>query len=248
LFGGGRELTDGERQALLDELRRTPFFRFDRRLKNDTLGGVPVYHYQVMPQILFFKDYFIRLETARLGRELTNKERLELDAFFAEVSPEEGEIWIGRRDYYLYRMRLRFRYDNGERNGTLSLTLNFGRFNQPSGVAAPESAPEDITPIVVSLLPGIASHLPLADEGVVKRGATAKEEEGLAASYEVEDEDTDKDGLGAGLEHFYGTDPNDADTDDDGTNDGAEVEAGSNPKGPGGLFDFGISESLNKSP
>jgi protein-disulfide isomerase len=52
---------------------------------------------------------------------------------------------------------------------------------------------------------------------------------------QVDDTDTDGDGLSDAQEKTYGTDPNDSDSDDDGYLDGAEVDNGYNPMGEGKL-------------
>lgn len=247
VFGGGTELTAADKQQLLEELHRTPFFRFDRRLGNETLAGVKTYHYQVTPEVLFFKDYYLRYEAKRLKRELTAKERQSMDTFFANVTPHEGEIWIGRGDYYLYRIRLRFHYDDGERKGVFDFTADFGRFNQPSGVEVPAGDAEDITGILESLLPGIAAHLPLAKEGKVKLGtATGSGALPGGGGATFQESDDDKDGLSNSLENFYRTNPKNPDTDGDGVNDGTEVANGTDPNGSGSLFDFGITDFMNK--
>jgi len=68
-------------------------------------------------------------------------------------------------------------------------------------------------------------------------GLTDAEE--IEAGTDLENVDTDQDGLGDREEvQVYGTDPFDADTDKDGFLDGQEVAAGYNPNGEGKLFDL----------
>jgi len=55
-------------------------------------------------------------------------------------------------------------------------------------------------------------------------------------------DDPDHDGLNNMLELFFGTDPHNPDTDGDGVSDGAEVKRGSNPRGKGTLFGFGLGK------
>lgn len=237
--GDHQPLSDEDKAFLVEQFRRTPFLRVEEKLKTEPLGGVSTYHYKVKPETLFFKDYYVLAESTRLGRELTNKERLVADAFFANVVAEDGEMWIGTRDYFLYRVRLRFKFDDGARSGYLNLTANFSLFNQPSVMETPTKDVEDVSLLVESLLPGIKEHLPLAKEGPVQRGTKDKEKTGLPIDVQVVgEEDTDKDGLEDVLERFYGSDPNNPDTDGDGVKDGDEVNGGFNPTGAGRLFDF----------
>ncbi|MEY4744512.1 MAG: hypothetical protein RL272_457 [Candidatus Parcubacteria bacterium] len=138
-------------------------------------------------------------------------------------------------------MRLRFKFDDGERSGVFSFTANFSHFNEPSVMEIPSQDVEDVSQIVESMLPGIKAHLPLAKEGLVPRGTKPDAKTGLPIEVsDVGQDDADKDGLPNVLERFYGTDPSNADTDGDGVNDGDEVNSGCSPTGIGKLFSFGL--------
>jgi hypothetical protein len=242
LIGGDHpELSDEDKAYLTEQFRQTPFLQVEEKLQSEPIGGVRTYHYKVRPEKLFFKDFYVMAESKRLGRELTNKERLAAETFFANLTEDSGEMWIGMGDYYLYRMRLRFKYDDGKRAGYVSLTANFSQFNEIPVIEAPTSGVQDATQVVASMLPGFKEHLPLAKEGQVPWG-TAAEEEGIGGlPIKVNDsgqDDPDQDGLPNVLEKFYGSDPNNPDTDGDGVKDGEEVNRGDNPTGAGKLFDF----------
>lgn len=237
--GERRAFTDADRVTLAERFHKTPFLRVEEKLKTETLGGVRSYHYKVRPEILHFKDYFIFAESLRLGRELTAKERLAADAFFANVVAEDGELWISARDYSLRRIRLRFAYDDGARVGRFSVTADVSGVNAPAAVTLPSGDAQDVTAIIESLLPGFGGKLPLAKDGLVPRSRKAEETQGLPVAIDAPAaSDADDDGLPGELETFYGSDPDNPDTDGDGMTDGAEVDAGRNPTGPGLLFDF----------
>lgn len=241
LLGAGRVLTLEDHAYLLEQFRATPFLVFESKLKATTINGVATHHYKVKPEPLFLKDFVIQNETIRLGRELTAKESQALDTFFANVTPESGELWIGKRDYFLHRARFRFRFDDGRRCGTLDLTVNFSEFNRPQSVSLPEGEIFDFSPILESLLPGVGAHLPIAKIGSATRVTAGQEPKGLPIEIvNPEEQDADNDGLSDLLERFYVSDPLNPDTDGDGVQDGAEVSQGLNPTGPGGLFDFNI--------
>lgn len=248
VIGGGRDLTDEDSQYLLEQFRQTPFFTVQQRLKDEVVGGANTFHYTIKPELSFFKDFFVTSETVRKGRELTSDERRIVDRFFSNVQAETGEIWIGHSDYYLYRLFLRFNYNDGLRDGSLSLTLTFSDFNQPYQIADPEGEVQDVSQIIESLLPSFVNKLPLANIGgqnLINSGDGSRG--GLSVSVTtIQAEDPDRDGLNNYLEFFYGSDPNNPDTDGDGMLDGAEVIGGRNPTGPGRLFDFGLSEALNR--
>jgi len=243
-IGGSRSWSDEDRAYLADQLRITPFISVVNRLKDDTVNEIASLHYEIRPEVLFFKDFYLTEEKLRRGSELTDAERRGIDRFFANVQPEIGEMWIGRTDFRLYKLRLRFRYDDGVRDGVLSAMFDFSNFGEPVAVGRPEGEIEDVQKIIDSLLPGIVNSLPLAALGGQRVASEDESAAGLPSGDAVADPDSDRDGLTDTLEFFYGSDPNDPDSDGDGTGDGDEVEKGLNPTGSGGLFDFGMSEYL----
>ncbi|MFH1047393.1 MAG: hypothetical protein V1738_03760 [Patescibacteria group bacterium] len=247
LVGGGFELSDEDRQYLLEEFRLTPFLAIERPMKNESIGGVSTYHYEIKPEMLFVKDFFVTSETLRRGRELNAAERQSIDKLFNNLKAENGEIWISHGDYYLRRILLRFKYDDGERDSLLTMTATFSDFNQPVTVDGPTGEVQNINDIVRSLLPGIVNRLPLAQTGGQN---TVSDSDNRPGGLPIDepvgaDQDSDGDGLPNALEFFYGCDAHNPDSDGDGQNDGAEIDAGQNPNGSGGLFDFGLSARLN---
>jgi hypothetical protein len=246
IFSERRPLSAEDRQYLFNQFQDTPFFSILQRLKDDVVNGVETFHYTIRPEMPFLKEFFVLLETVRRGRELTTNERRIIDRFFANVKAEDGEIWIGNADYYLYRLFLRFNYNDGLHEGSLAITLTFSDFNQPMEIMIPEGEALNVSTIIKSLLPSIVNKLPLASIGdqntIDSVGLLGS---GLAVNGEkTGDEDSDQDGLTNALEYFYGSDPNNPDSDGDGIPDGAEVSSGYNPTGPGRLFDFGLSDAF----
>lgn len=239
--GGRRDLTLIESNSLTKALISTPFVVVDTYVNTEQLDGDPVFHYKVSFEPLFIKDIILRVESAKLGRDLTEKEKAVIETYFANTVVEPGEAWIGTRNDTLYRLRLRLRYDDGKRTGVLDVSMAFSRLDQPLSLTTPTDGVIDATPIALSLLPGLSGRLPLAADGSLSRGTSdATDRSGGLPNQQpgISTGDTDGDGLSNVLESFYGSNANDPDSDDDGVSDGAEIEHGQSPTGPGLLFDF----------
>ncbi len=248
VIGLGCELSDEDNAHLADEFRRTPFLSVVRRLDDETLNGVETFHYEVKPEMLLIRDFLITYGTLRRGREPSKEELRTFDKFFSGLKADGGEAWIGRNDYYLYRLRLHFLHDDGTGVGRLSLTVNFSNFNQPLTLAEPDGETLEVGAIVAALLSDSSGGLSPAetdDRSSSDRSTGIGIPTGLSTpAMEFGNADSDGDGLNDQLEIFFGSDPYDPDSDGDGLNDGDEVSAGQDPDGPGKLFDFGLSSSL----
>lgn len=254
-FGAGQEFTEVEREEFISQVRATPYFDFEGKLTEDMTVGRKAFHYGVTPELLYVKDTLLSLERHRLGRDLTEGEQKVFDRFFGNLRAVPGELWISKNNYYLHRALLRFRYDDGVRAGLLTVDARFASFNEPiESITAPPGVIKDAGVILASFLPGIREHLPMAKLGKVKPSESLIPEElelklptiaEVLVGTEALD-DPDQDGLDSAFETFYGTNPGQADTDGDGMNDGDEVAQGRNPNGSGGIFDFGLSDALNK--
>jgi len=239
--GGTDRLDQYDRAYLLSEARQMPFLRVEEKLKNEIMRGAEVHHYKVMPEKLYLREFIVLAEQLRQDRELTGRERIAWDTFFTHVTPLSSEIWIGSGDYYIHRLRLQFGYDNGEREGIVTLTAEFSEFNQPQVIEKPSAGQfDEAAAYLESIIGGLAAHLPMA-----KAGSARKVEQGASSLGELAESDDggkaaddDDDGLPAFLEIFYGADVLNPDTDGDGLRDGYEVDTGWSPTGPWRLFDF----------
>jgi hypothetical protein len=242
VIGGAQGLDELDRAFLIGELRRTPLLVVTEKLRDERLHDVTAHHYKVRPELLYVRTLLIAAEERRLDRPLTARERTAWDTFFAAARAADGEIWIGAGDYYVHRLRLAFAYDDGTEQGTLTVTLDLSRFNEPFAVetSGAEGA-QDAAPYVESLLAGLVAHLPTADIAPGTRPG-ARPASGLGDLLEApgggDDGDPDHDGLSDLLEAFYRADRLNPDTDGDGRRDGYEIDTGWSPTGPHRLFDF----------
>ena len=213
-FGGYRTSSSADRVFLGEQFRVTPFLHLEEKLPSEKINGFSSYHYKVRPELVYAKDYFIMSEQKQLHRELTSKEHNALDTFFANVTAGDGEVWIGKGDYFPYRLQFRFTYKDDMREGIFSVAMNFLHFNESVDIVAPSGGVSDGNLLITSLLPSIKGHLPLAKEGVVPRTEGVVNNNSLPAPIlDVGQDDTDHDGLSNMLEAFYGSNLRNPDTD-----------------------------------
>lgn len=186
-----------------------------------------------------FKTFLYDIIRAREKRDLTDQERLNMNTIATNLEHVSVRMWIGKKDHYLYRIQAvgGLPRPNSTQLMAMDLRIDFSEFNKSFDVFEPESfIPfKKIYQSLLQVLPmssiafGRSSSLP-----TVTQDASIPEQQIQTGN------DQDHDGLDQLLEGFFGTNPNNADTDGDGVSDGVEVKRGSNPRGKGTLFGFGL--------
>lgn len=154
LGGEGKDLTAEDRTYLKQQFRATPFLRLVQKLSDETIRGVATHHYQVMPEKLFIKDFVFIEEITRHKGVMPPGQENALNRLFDNLSAtDDGEIWIGKQDFYLHRARFKFRYQSPLRTGVLTLTINFSRFNEHIGLATPRGTYHDLDGYLAQIEP-----------------------------------------------------------------------------------------------
>lgn len=141
---------------LAEELKKGNLLKIDERLRDEKINDVKCYHYKVS------------LDTKALGRLVTEeavKEINEIDPLdieedkikeavdkFVEIfSKADGEIWIGKKDFYLYKAIYDIKTNPSKLSGVeesfvdsifvnLSGTMTYTGFGKDVTIEAPEKA------------------------------------------------------------------------------------------------------------
>lgn len=231
-------------KAINDLTARTDFFEVTERLGDEEVGGIISRHYKVKLNLAATRS-FIHEVAVIVDAEITDQNRMGLDRLMEELQDFTGELWIGRRDNLLYRMKWTLPFsitvEENEVPVTVLGTTNLSKFDEPVTVEAPAGA-EDVQKFLEDLLGGLLGGflpggLPNAGEREPPALPGASSVNPLASpGSSLDDPDTDLDGLTATQEAFWGTNVSNPDTDGDGFTDGDEVNSGHNPNGPGALF------------
>ena len=202
---------------------------------NDKIDKIETYHYQYQIIPLELAKFTalsseIFLEQPALTEAQKNDQTKELK----NKPPIEGELWIGKSDYRIYRIKSSYTYTkDAESYITVAVDLKAKNYNQPIQIEAPAKS-KTLQEISEILFPPQTNSYPSSNS----TSTSTYQSKGQDSNNNIivnGSGDDDNDGLTNSEESYYGTDPKNPDTDGDGYNDGAEVKAGYDPSGPGKL-------------
>ena len=132
-----------EKERQLKELFvTTDLFMVTKEYGFETVNGTKVYHYGVQFSEEGVKDY-IRKAAIIDGRELTDAEIEEASKIISYVS--NAELWIGARDYYLYKAAI---YMTGgvmaesDADMSINVTIEGTDYNKTIKITEPEDTEE----------------------------------------------------------------------------------------------------------
>jgi len=156
------EMTEKLKKLLAE---RKPYF-IKQTLADKEIEGKKVYHYivaldkekakRLIPELL---EVISEKERQRAAEEEFLK---EMDEFFEKIEEITAELWIGKRDLYLYRAKFEKEIDvsafepKEEGRIILEFDINFSNFNQPVTIEVPEESKtleEIFTPMVPTFPP-----------------------------------------------------------------------------------------------
>lgn len=159
-----------EELAELMNKRFLDLFKVKETFSDKTIEGMGVYHYgvsldkegvkKIIPEIIeiyedpifeILKDQqgamfasMIRGEWVSSKKDILEELNRGIDSFFEAVGDISAELWIGKEDYYLYKIKLEKAVDISEmipgEAGGISFGFDFNsyNFNQPITIEAPQ--------------------------------------------------------------------------------------------------------------
>lgn len=237
------ELTAAQLKQLEKVIKKTKIFEMKEKMPSETVNGQSTFHYKFAINKDGVKKILTELnKLSDTSNPYVNNYVDYYDSMLSEFNMPNGEIWIGKKDYYPYRLKFTSAVEDlipKDRNtedykitGNMSFTVNISNFNKPIDILAPKDS-KDIKEIIDQV-----------SKTIYGKDETVNESADGTVDLSV---DTDGDELSNTEEAVYGTDANNPDTDGDGYQDGQEVENGYNPNGPGKLENTSSNSSSTDS-
>jgi hypothetical protein len=128
-----------------------------KEFPDEKIGNLKTYHYlvtlnkeeikKIIPEFLkamIDMGFFPQPPTEAEWQEFEKEFPKKFDEFFAKIGEIEGEIWIGKKDLYLYKIKGEKeidlqKFEEGAKGKiTVKLDMNFSNFNQPIKIETPK--------------------------------------------------------------------------------------------------------------
>ena len=149
------EATLAKEKQLKELFISTTIFNVTKEYGVESVNGKKVYHYGVQLNADGVKEY-IRKAAVIDGRELTDAEVVEASKIVSYVN--SAELWIGVKDYYLYKATVGMAGEAGEGKPTMNVTISMQGtdYNNTIDIKSPEDA-QEFNPLELLMLYSAAS-------------------------------------------------------------------------------------------
>lgn len=146
----GKEVSPARREEITEKFKELikdkKFYFVKQEFPDEKINQITVYHYLVglnnqeiknliLESIKFLSQEGIIAEFPPFSKEEIEKLQGDIDKFFEKIGELSGEIWIGKKDYLLYRLKgeKTFEFEIEGQKGKLfaKVYLDFSKFNQP---------------------------------------------------------------------------------------------------------------------
>jgi hypothetical protein len=134
---GGLEKTSASPEKLEELLINENLYQIKTELPDERMGNVMTYHYEVSLDSQAFRNAII------VPDQLKDMVQPAIDNFFAGTGDLTGELWIGKKDNFLYGFKMQKSFDLSQTTaalsvqGSVSLNADFSQFNESMMIEAP---------------------------------------------------------------------------------------------------------------
>lgn len=150
---GASQFSDEELKRLEDALRNARIIRVTQTLPNDTIEGAKTFHYKFALNTEGLRSYMVEIMNVMEAKNASNEELSQIKALLESEAFNEvldmivegfmGDIWIGKKDFFPYRVSAGFALKDAESQkeaAIISFLFNMKDFNKPVSVEAPADA------------------------------------------------------------------------------------------------------------
>ena len=138
---GTQKLFDDEKTKEFEELvKNKDFFTIKEVLKDEITNNQETYHYKFILNKTEIQNFIIEAASILQEKELSQEELKELDNLIERLDQIEGELWMGKKDYLLYKIKVfaNFVEQGEESEGNFVFSLVLSEFNQPKNIEEPK--------------------------------------------------------------------------------------------------------------
>mgnify|MGYP000913292720 CR=1 FL=1 len=110
---------------------------------DSSVGGVSVYHYKVSLNESEVMRVAREVHEITQGAPMSIEEEKKMTEFWANTEVENGQVWIGKKDFYLYGISFGMKTQNvGEEksSGAIIADVQMRNFNKPVTIQPPQNS------------------------------------------------------------------------------------------------------------
>jgi hypothetical protein len=134
---------DNVSKNIVTVLASRNIIRYKNNPESSELNGIPVYKYRATIDVDELMQALIAVAELNTGQRVSAEERKSISAARDYVRFDEGEVWVGRKDFLPYRMSMKVSIvDSVERafSGTITVESVFKDYNRPVDILVPSNA------------------------------------------------------------------------------------------------------------
>ncbi len=136
-------VSEDQKGELIKIFQDNPPIVITEKLPNDKTNGKKTFHYKFNVEKENLKKFLMEVEeiASSSGTGAVNNYEQDINKVFDDVSFEDGEIWVGTKDYFPYRLKLAIVSKNTDNfGGKVLIDLNLSEHNKDFSVEKPSGS------------------------------------------------------------------------------------------------------------
>ena len=133
-------MSEDTAEEVKDIISGGKYFQVSEDLGEESLGGISTHHYKVTLNEAEVMRVARAVSTEVNGKAPSITDEKKMNEFFARAEMSDAEVWVGTKDYYLYKTKFGVtvaKSDAEPSSGTIAVELELRNFNEKVTVEAP---------------------------------------------------------------------------------------------------------------